>query len=327
MTKNTAQMINLHAIVPPEQAGKRLDQILAAIFPDYSRARLQDWIRNGHVLVDGQVKRPRDHLNGGETIAIATTLPVVQESWQAQPIDLEIVYEDDALLVINKPVGLVVHPAVGNPDNTLVNALLHHAPALETMPRAGIVHRLDKGTSGLLVVAKTLHAHTQLVKQLQKHTITREYQAIVTGTLIAGGTVDTFMGRHPMQRKKMAVLDFGKPAVTHYRVVERFRAHTRLKVQLETGRTHQIRVHMAHIHHPIVGDGVYGGRLHLPKGINDKLRDVLRSFKHQALHAQRLGLIHPITNQYVEWTSALPADMQMLIETLREDSDSNGRES
>ena len=318
MIKSTGQIINLQAIVPLTLAGKRLDQALVALFPDYSRARLQSWIKQAYVTVDGQLKKPRDLVLGGELIQIGAEL-VSQENWTAQAIPLNIVYEDEALLVINKPIGLVVHPAVGNLDHTLVNALLHHAPELSQVPRAGIVHRLDKDTSGLLVVAKTLTAHTHLVKQLQAHTVKREYQAIVTGALIAGGTIDSPIGRHPMQRQKMAVLDFAKPAITHYRVAERFPAHTRIKVQLETGRTHQIRVHMAHLNHPIVGDSTYGGRLHLPKQAGEPLKQALREFKHQALHAQRLGLIHPISNTYKEWHTALPADMQQLIEILRED--------
>ncbi len=312
-------MINLVAIVPFSLAGHRLDQTLAILFPDYSRARLQMWIKAGMVKVNGQSMLSKVRIAGGESIVINAVL-TNQENWTAQAIPLDIVYEDEALLVINKPIGLVVHPAAGNPDNTLVNALLNHQPTLAQIPRAGIVHRLDKNTSGLLVVAKTLNAHTHLVKQLQAHTVKREYQAIVNGTLIAGGTIDTCIGRHPLQRQKMAVLAFGKPAVTHYRIAERFPAHTRIKVHLETGRTHQIRVHMASINHPIVGDFTYGGRLHLPKQASEPLKQALREFKHQALHAQCLGLIHPLTNNYQEWHSAIPADMQRLIEILQEDA-------
>ena len=311
-------MINLQIIVPPHLAGKRLDQAAADLFPQYSRARLQAWIRDQQLQVNGHNKRPRDPVNPGETITLKAVLPA-QEKWQPQAIELEIIYEDEALLIINKPVGLVVHPAAGNPDSTLVNALLHHSPALANLPRAGIVHRLDKDTSGLLVVAKTLEAHTALVKQLQARTIQREYEAIVTGHLVAGGTIDAPLGRHPVQRKKRMVTDFGKPAVTHYRVLEHFRHYTRLKVQLETGRTHQIRVHMTHIHHPIVGDKTYGGRLQLPKGASPELIQVLRTFKHQALHAQRLGLVHPMTKEDMAWTAPLPADMQHLLEVLRRD--------
>jgi 23S rRNA pseudouridine1911/1915/1917 synthase len=318
--KNLAQMITLKTEVPEHLAGKRLDQVAAQLFADYSRARLQEWIRTGCMQVNGQHKRPRDLVHTGQIILLQAEQPVPDKQWQAQPIALDIIYEDEALIVINKPVGLVVHPAAGNPDNTLSNALLYHCPALAQIPRAGIVHRLDKDTSGLLVIAKTLPAHTELVRQLQAHTVQREYETIVTGLLIAGRTIDTAMGRHPVQRKKRAVLEFGKPAITHYRVVERFRAHTRLRVTLETGRTHQIRVHMAHIHHPIVGDKTYGGRLQLPRHASAELIKALREFNHQALHAQRLSLIHPIRREPIEWTSSVPADMQNLLQVLRQDN-------
>lgn len=317
--KNTDQIIKLSTIIPEHLAGKRLDQAIAELFPEYSRVRLQNWIRGGQVLVDGAVKRPRDAVRAGETIQLEATLPH-QEQWQAEPIALNIVYEDDDLLVINKPIGLVVHPAAGNPNHTLLNALLFHCPGLAKLPRAGIVHRLDKDTSGLLVIAKTVTAHTKLVKQLQARTFQREYEAIVIGILISGSTIDVPLGRHPVHRKKIAVVENGKAAITHYRVLERFRAHTRLKVQLETGRTHQIRAHMAYIHHPLLGDATYGGRLQLPHGASDVLIQTLRTFKHQALHAQRLGLIHPVTKEYMEWIAPPPADMQHLIEVLRYDN-------
>ncbi len=314
------EILDLTASVPEHLDGSRLDKALVELFPAYSRARLQDWIRAGEVLVGGRQKRPRDPVYGGEVVTISATLPK-QEAWLAQDIALDIIFEDDSLIIINKPIGLVVHPAVGNPDKTMVNALLHHCPALDQIPRAGVVHRLDKDTSGLLVVAKTLNAHTQLVRQLQARTVQREYEAVVNGILIAGGTIDAPIGRHTMQRKKMCVIELGKPAVTHYRVTEQFRAHTRLKVKLETGRTHQIRVHMAYIHHPILGDVTYGGRLQLPKQASEELIQMLRSFKRQALHAARLGLVHPVTQQYMEWSVGVPADMKELIEVLRRDKD------
>ncbi len=319
-------MITLQTDVPEHLAGKRLDQVVAQLFSDYSRARLQEWIRAGCIQVDGQNKRPRDLVHAGQVIMLQAEQPAPDKQWAAQAINLDIIYEDEALIVINKPVGLVVHPAAGNPDNTLSNALLYHCPELAQIPRAGIVHRLDKDTSGLLVIAKTLPSHTELVRQLQARTVQREYETIVTGLLIAGGTVDAAMGRHSVQRKKRAVQEFGKPAITHYRVVERFRAHTRLRVKLETGRTHQIRVHMAHIRHPIVGDKTYGGRLQLPRRAGSELIKVLREFDHQALHAQRLGLIHPTRREPMEWTSPVPADMQHLLQVLREDNvqDENG---
>lgn len=316
--KNKGHMIHLEGKVPNTLAGKRLDHVLTTLFPDYSRARLQSWIRAEQVWVDGLVKRQRDLMIGGENIIINAEIPA-EESWQPEAIDLAIVYEDEHLLVVNKPIGLVVHPAAGNLQHTLLNALLHHAPQLNQLPRGGIVHRLDKDTSGLLVVAKTLHAHTNLIKQLQTRSVKREYQAVVSGRLISGGSIDEPIGRHPQQRKKMAVTDFGKTAITHFRILEKFPAFTRLKINLETGRTHQIRVHMAYIHHPIVGDSVYGGRLQLPKNANELLIKTLREYKHQALHAETLGLLHPATQNYLEWSAPLPADMQQLLKALRED--------
>jgi 23S rRNA pseudouridine1911/1915/1917 synthase len=313
--KNT---INSTITIPEHLHGIRLDKAVAELFPDYSRARLQNWIKDGQLLVNNKQKRPRDPVVSGEVVTLSADLPS-QELWQAQAIKLDVIYEDDSILVINKPIGLVVHPAAGNFDQTLVNALLYHCPALNQIPRAGVVHRLDKNTSGLLVVAKTIHAHTQLVRQLQKHTMHREYEAVVTGILIAGGTVEAPIGRHPMQRKKMCVIELGKPAITHYRVAERFRSFTRLKVKLETGRTHQIRVHMAYIHKPIVGDKTYGGHLKLPKHASAELIAMLRNFKHQALHAGELGLIHPESKEYMQWQAPVPEDMKQLIAVLRKE--------
>ncbi|BBB15672.1 pseudouridine synthase [Candidatus Rickettsiella viridis] len=317
--KNTTQTVNYQVIVPEHLAEKRLDQILSALFPAYSRSRLQSWIRSQQILVDQQIKRPRDKIKAGALITIAATLPE-ETKWEAQSIPLDIVYEDETLLVVNKPAGLVTHPAVGNPDKTLLNALLHHCPPLKQLPRAGIIHRLDKDTSGLLVIPKTLNAHTQLVKQLQARTIQRDYYAVVEGVLISGGTVNAPIGRHPKLRKKMAVNTFsGKEAVSHYRVIERFAHHTLIKVQLETGRTHQIRVHMAHIHHPLVGDKTYRGRLQLPKKAGPELISCLRQFSRQALHAEHLKLIHPLSQEVIEWQAPLPEDMIKLINCLRED--------
>lgn len=315
--KNTDQIINLEAIVPETLAGQRLDRVLAELFPQFSRAKLQDWIKKGQITVNKQLKRPKDKLMGGEAIQLTATLEN-KTHWQAQDIALEIIYEDPEILIINKPVGLVVHPAAGNPDSTLVNALLHHYPPLTQLPRAGIVHRLDKNTSGLLVVAKTLTAHTNLVKQLQKRKIEREYLAIVHGVLISGGTVNAPMGRHARKRTHMAIVENGKEAITHYRVLERFRAHTLLKVKLETGRTHQIRVHMAHINHAIVGDATYGRRL-IPKGASSALLEILHDFKRQALHAHRLALTHPTTKEWLEWSVPMPSDMQNLVAALQQD--------
>ncbi len=310
----------LQAQVPDSLGGRRLDQVLAELFSDFSRSRLQQWVKDGAVLVDGKPMRPRDKLHGGEDIVVQVKLEV-ETAFEPEPIPLNIVYEDEAILVINKPAGLVVHPAAGNWQGTLLNALLHHAPTLVNVPRAGIVHRLDKETTGLLVVAKTLEAQTALVEQLQERRFTREYDAVVNGVLTGGGIVNAPMGRHPVDRKRMAVVrSGGKPAVTHYRVEERFRAHTHLKIRLETGRTHQIRVHMAHLRYPLVGDPVYGGRLRLPPASGEQLQETLRRFHRQALHASRLGLHHPQTGEYMEWKAELPQDIQRLIAVLREDA-------
>lgn len=312
-------MITLNTILPEELHNLRLDQALAKVFPQYSRARLQSWIKNQQVLVDGKVLRPKDKIQAGQTINISAHIEA-ETSWEAQPIDLTIVYEDEAILIINKPAGLVVHPAVGNRDQTLVNALLHYAPELANIPRCGVVHRLDKDTSGLMVVARSLEAHTFLVKEIQEHKVTREYAAIVNGVLTCGGMVDANIARHPRLRTHMAVVEHGKSAITHYRVTKRFRNHSLLKVVLETGRTHQIRVHMAHLGYPLIGDPRYGGRLKIPSGCTEQLRKVLTSFKRQALHAEKLGLIHPVTRQPMVWEAALPADMVELLQALKEDS-------
>jgi len=313
---------HLSARIPETMAGRRLDQVLSELFSHYSRSRLQQWIREGRVTVDGQELRAKDKVQGGELVEVRAA---VEENvqWQAQAIPLVIVHEDPALLVINKPPGMVVHPAAGNREGTLLNALLHHAPELAGIPRAGIVHRLDKDTSGLLVVARTLTAQKRLVEQLQARTLEREYDALVVGVMTAGGSVDAPVGRHPVQRKRMAVTGGGKPAVTHYRVAERYRAHTWIKARLETGRTHQIRVHMAHIHHPLVGDPVYGGRLRLPRkttaAASERLVEALRGFRRQALHAGRLGLVHPESGESMQWQAPLPDDMVELIDALRQD--------
>jgi len=309
----------LTAIVPDHCARQRVDAVLVELFPDYSRSRLQNWIKAGKVLLDGQVPRAKDKVQGDEHIEIHVGPEPLEDRCEPQAIALDVIYDDADLIVINKPVGLVVHPAAGHADGTLQNALLHFDPSLVEVPRAGIVHRLDKETSGLMVVARNLKAHKALVEQLQARSVHREYQAIVYGVMTAGGTVDAPIGRHSRDRKRMAVREDGKPAISHYRVVERFRGHTHVRVNLETGRTHQIRVHMAHIQYPLVGDPVYGGRLRFPRGASDPLKQALREFQHQALHAGRLGLIHPATGKHLQWKSPLPADMQHLLEVLRED--------
>jgi 23S rRNA pseudouridine1911/1915/1917 synthase len=315
----TEEELTLHAETTTEQAGRRLDQVLAELFSDYSRSRLTQWLKQGHVEIDGQSRtKPREMVMGGEQITLRVRLER-DERWEPEPINLDIVYEDESIIVINKPAGLVVHPAAGNWQGTLLNALLNHDSTLDTVPRAGIVHRLDKETSGLLVVARTLAAQTSLVGQLQDRSLTREYDAVINAVLTGGGKVDAPIGRHPVDRKRMAVISSGKPAVTHYRVAERFRAHTHIKVKLETGRTHQIRVHMAYLKYPLVGDPVYGGRLRIPKASSELLQQTLRRFPRQALHASRLGLIHPKSGEYMEWQVPLPEDMEQLLEVLRQD--------
>lgn len=294
------QKINLQAKVPPEYAGMRLDRCLAEMFPDYSRSRLQDWLKSGQLTVDGAAAKAKQKILGTEIIQIQAEIQT-DLSHQAEAMQLDIIYEDEDLIVINKPAGLVVHPAAGNRQGTLLNALLHHAPELADLPRAGIVHRIDKDTTGLLVIARSLSSHRQLVADLQEHLIDRQYLAIVQGRFTAGGTVHAPMARHPKQRKKMAVVHNGKLAVTHYRIKKRFNDFTLLDVQLETGRTHQIRVHMAHIQHALVGNQTYAGRLKVPKAASETLIQTLRQFKRQALHAYRLSLQHPISDETMVW--------------------------
>jgi 23S rRNA pseudouridine1911/1915/1917 synthase len=315
-----AEIIQHRDTVPESCLGKRFDQTLAEMFPDYSRSRLKEWILAGHVTVDGLVvDRPREKMFGGEEVAIDTQVES-EVRFQAQDLPLNIVYEDDDILVINKPAGFVVHPGAGNPDGTVLNALLHHCPQLDVVPRAGIVHRLDKDTTGLMVVAKTIAAQTNLVESLQAREITREYEAIASGIMTAGGLVDQPIGRHATKRTHMAVTFSGRPSVTHYRVMEKFRLHTRLRLRLETGRTHQIRVHMAHITHALAGDPVYGGRPRPPKNASEELREMLRQFKRQALHAAMLSLYHPITGVQMTWHADVPEDMVALADMLRKDT-------
>jgi 23S rRNA pseudouridine1911/1915/1917 synthase len=315
----SASTLSLTLEVPSEQAGQRLDQALAALLPDYSRSRIKTWIESGEVRVDGEVRRPRDKVSGGETVRIEASLPEETEA-AAQDIPLVLAHEDRHLFVVNKPPGLVVHPGAGNPDRTLQNALLALDPKLAALPRAGIIHRLDKDTSGLLIVARTLPAHTALVRMLEERDIHRGYEAICRGVMTAGGTVDAPIDRHPTDRVRMAVRHGGREAVTHYRVIKRFRAHTHVRVQLETGRTHQIRVHLSHAGFPIIGDRVYGGRLTFPRGATDELKEALRDFPRQALHAARLEFKHPVTGKDVECIAPLPADMQQLLLLLARDA-------
>ncbi|MDN4503740.1 23S rRNA pseudouridine(1911/1915/1917) synthase RluD [Alteromonadaceae bacterium BrNp21-10] len=314
------EKIELSAIVPEHLFGKRLDQGLAEMFPDYSRSRIKEWITAGQVSVDGVVvDKPREKINGGEVIDVVTFFEKLQRH-QAEDIDLNVIYEDEFILVIDKPAGLVVHPGAGNSQGTVLNALLAHAPEIDLVPRAGIVHRLDKDTTGLMVVAKTIAAQTHLVEQLQAREISREYEAVVCGTMVAGGTVDAPIGRHATKRTSMAVRETGKPATTHYRVKEKFRAHTYLRLKLESGRTHQIRVHMSHLTYPLVGDPLYGGRPRPPKAASAEFIELLRGFRRQALHAVQLELTHPITGEWLSWKSPLPADFVELLAAMRADN-------
>ena len=311
--------ITLSAEVPPEQMGQRLDQTLAELFPEYSRSRLKTWIEADLVKLNDRITNiPREKVLGGEKIEI--TVEVEDETrFEPENIPLNIVYEDDDIIVINKPKDLVVHPGAGNPNGTVLNALLYHYPPIAEVPRAGIVHRLDKDTTGLMVVAKTIPAQTKLVRDLQKRKITREYEAVASGIMTKGGTVDQPMARHATKRTLMAVHPMGKPAVTHYRIMENYRNYTRLRLRLETGRTHQIRVHMAHIAHPLLGDQTYGGRPRPPKNASEDFMEVLRNFKRQALHAVMLRLAHPITGEMMEWYAPLPDDFVELLNALKAD--------
>ena len=309
------------ATVPLELAGKRFDQALAEMFPDFSRSRLTEWIKSGDALLDGLQVRPRDPVRGGETVALNVRTEI-ETTALAEDIPFEIIYQDEDVLVVNKPAGLVVHPGAGNPRGTLVNALLHFDPRMAELPRAGIVHRLDKDTSGLMVVARSLRSHSALVEQLSEREVHRQYVAVVNGPMIAGGTVRAPIGRHATDRIRQAVVKegAGREAITHYRVRERFRAHTVLECRLETGRTHQIRVHMAYAKHPLIGDPLYGGSFKLPKAATPELVDMLRGFKRQALHAEKLVFTHPVTGLEVSTEAPIPADMQALVATLRADS-------
>ncbi len=309
--------LSLEGQISHKVTSKRLDQALAETFPDYSRSRIQQWIKDGHVRMNEKIiTKPREKIQGGEHIAINAQLEAAVV-WQGEDIAIDIVYEDNDLIIINKAAGMVVHPAVGNWHGTLVNALLHHHPELAQLPRAGIVHRLDKDTTGLMVVAKNLQSHAHLVDQLQMRNINRHYVCLVNGCMTAGGTINQPIGRHPIRRKQMAVINSGKQAVTHYRVKEKYNNYCFLAVKLETGRTHQIRVHMAWLKHPLVGDPIYAGHLRLPANASEELIQYLRYFQRQALHATELGFIHPATKEVMSWQAKIPEDMQQLLTILR----------
>lgn len=310
--------IDLKATIPESLSGQRLDQALAKLFPEYSRAQHQTWIRNGQVTVDGKTLRPRDKVQNEQTVEISAQLERETHA-KPQDIPLNIVYEDESLIIIDKPAGLVAHPGAGNPDQTLVNALLHFAPSLDKLPRAGMIHRLDKHTSGLLTVARNLEAYNYLVQAMQAREIKREYEAVAQGVLISGGSIEAPIGRHPRQRTQMAVVESGKPAVTHYRIAEKFRGHTHLRIQLETGRTHQIRVHLSHLSYPIVGDKTYLKRIKFPREMSDAAKEAVKHFPRQALHATKLELSHPKSGKLLALQSPLPDDMQALLKILKSD--------
>ena len=311
--------ILLEARVPDTCAGRRFDAVIAELFPEHSRSRLAGWIKAGQARLDGREARPRDPVRGGELVTVEAEIGIATDA-PAEDIALDVLYEDADVIVLDKPAGLVVHPGAGNPAGTLVNALLHRDPSLSALPRAGIVHRLDKDTSGVMVVARTLQAHTALVDQLSARQVHRQYLAVVVGALVSGGTANAPIDRHPRDRLRMAVREDGKEAVTHFRLRERFRAHTLLECRLETGRTHQIRVHMAHLKHPIVGDPLYGGSLRLPRGATDGLVAALRGFRRQALHAETLEFLHPVTGEPVRTSAPVPEDLRQLLGALREDT-------
>jgi 23S rRNA pseudouridine1911/1915/1917 synthase len=302
--------------VPDDLAGQRLDQALARMFPQYSRSRLKSWILQGFVTVNGGERRPKDLVSGGESVALQPEeeLGVISAP---EAMELDVRFEDDALMIVNKPAGLVVHPGAGNLQGTLMNGLLHHSAVLASLPRAGIIHRLDKDTSGLLLVGKTLQSHTALVRMLAAREIRRRYLAICTGVLTGGGTIDAPIARHPVDRLRMSVQDNGRPAVTHYRVLERLAAHTYISVELESGRTHQIRVHFAYKRHPLVGDPVYGGRMTVPPGSDETLTETIHNFRRQALHAGRLEFVHPVTGDAIAVEAPPPEDFFNLLEALR----------
>ena len=319
-----AQQIVLTNTVKDSQLGQRLDQAIAELFADFSRSRLKEWLLAGKVQVNGEVvTKPRTRVMGGEEITLQAELED-EERWEAQDIPLDIVYEDEDIIVINKPRDFVVHPGAGTPAGTVLNALLHHYPDIAEVPRAGIVHRLDKDTTGLMVVAKTVPAQTRLVRALQKRNISREYEAIAIGRMTAGGKVDKPIGRHSTKRTLMAVAPMGKPAVTHYRVAEHFPEHPRIPLRLETGRTHQIRVHMSYLQHPLLGDTAYGGRARIPTGASEELTEMIRGFDRQALHAVMLRFDHPVTGEELEFHAPVPDDMVEMTEALRKDTEEFG---
>jgi 23S rRNA pseudouridine1911/1915/1917 synthase len=307
-------------IIPITLRGLRIDFVLAKLYPHWSRSKLTTWLKTGCILINQQTWKPNTKVAGGETIQLNLPSESSTISDQAEDIPLDILFEDDQVMVINKPPGLIVHPGAGNRQGTLLNALLHHHAPLQDLPRAGIVHRLDKDTSGIMIIAKTLTAHTHLIRQMQERSIQRQYLALVYGHLIAGDTIHTEYGRDPHNRLKMAVLEHGKPAITTFTVLKKFHYVTLLQVKLHTGRTHQIRVHMSHINHPIVGDLLYRTRNCLKAGMSKELRDTLSTFPRQALHAQTLSFQHPISQETLTYTAPIPYDLQSLLEFVAQET-------
>ena len=312
-----APMNQFNIIIPDRLIGQRIDSAMAQMLPDYSRSKITTWVRSGGALINGKTFKPKEKILGGEIVTLNIKAEKTND-WKAEDIPLDIVFEDDDIIVVNKPVGLVTHPGAGNWTGTLANALLHYDPSLANLDRAGIVHRLDKNTSGLMVVARSELAQKNLVEQLQTHAVSREYSAIVYGHMISGGTVDEPIGRDPKDRIRQAVVEDGKDAVTHYRVIDRFAHHTHVKAILETGRTHQIRVHLSYIGHPLIADPMYGGKIRFPKKADDHLKNALKKFNRQALHAKKLTLTHPITLEQMSWKAPLPQDLQDLLKVLQE---------
>ena len=310
-------MNQFNIIIPDRLIGQRIDSAMAQMLPDYSRSKITTWVRSGGALINGKTFKPKEKILGGEIVTLNIKAEKTND-WKAEDIPLDIVFEDDDIIVVNKPVGLVTHPGAGNWTGTLANALLHYDPSLANLDRAGIVHRLDKNTSGLMVVARSELAQKNLVEQLQTHAVSREYSAIVYGHMISGGTVDEPIGRDPKDRIRQAVVEDGKDAVTHYRVIDRFAHHTHVKAILETGRTHQIRVHLSYIGHPLIADPMYGGKIRFPKKADDHLKNALKKFNRQALHAKKLTLTHPITFEQMSWKAPLPQDLQDLLKVLQE---------
>jgi len=304
-------------IIPDRLIGSRLDAAISEMLPELSRNKITSWIKSGEILIDSNQFKPKEKVLGGEIIEMNVS-PNENTNWIAEDIELDIVFEDEQIFILNKPAGLVTHPGAGNTHGTLANGILFARPELNQLDRAGIVHRLDKDTSGLMVVAKTEHAKLSLIKQLESHSVSREYTAIVYGSMVTGGMVDEPIGRDSANRQKQAVTKGGKPAITHYRVIEKFKNFTLIKAILETGRTHQIRVHMSHIGHPLLGDFTYGGKVKFPKGATDELKVAIKEFPRQALHAKKLSIIHPRDNKELSWKSKLPEDLDTMINILRE---------